>query len=279
MDSLARRIEGHYAQPELETLVLEALVAAGKDLDRLSLEDLAPIDQFHIRGRKATLELAGQIHLDDSLQVLDVGSGLGGASRYLAREFGCRVTGLDITREYCQVATMLAGRLGLDTQVRYHHGNALEMSFEDATFDVLWTQHTAMNIPDKVRLYGEMWRVLKPGGVLVSYEVFAGEGGPVHFPVPWAREPSISFLITPEQMRALFDKIGFEILHWQDTTETGRSWFRHMGDKIRKEGPPPLGIHVLLGADFPTMAYNQVRNLEEDRIVLIETIVKRPSSQ
>ena len=278
MSLVANSVEAHYAHQNLETAVLAALVAAGKDPDHLSLEDLAPIDQFHIRGRKATLELARQIHLDDSLQVLDVGSGLGGASRYLAKEFGCRVTGLDITREYCQVATMLARRLGLDSRVCYHHGSALEMPFEDATFDVLWTQHTAMNISDKARLYREMWRVLKPGGVLASYDVFAGEGGPVHFPVPWAREPSISFLITPQQMREIYDKTGFEILRWEDTTETGRSWFRHMGKKIRKEGPAPLGIHVLLGSDFRTMAHNQVRNLEEDRVVLIESVVKRPSS-
>ncbi|NOR50041.1 MAG: methyltransferase domain-containing protein, partial [Desulfuromonadales bacterium] len=177
---------------------------------------------------------------------------------------------------YCQVATMLARRLGLASRVCYHHGNALEMPFEDATFDVLWTQHAAMNIADKARLYREMWRVLKPGGVLASYDVFAGEGGPVHFPVPWAREPSISFLITPQQMRETFDKIGFEILHWQDTTETGRSWFRHMGEKIRQKGPAPLGIHVLLGTDFRTMAYNQVRNLVENRVVLIESVVQRP---
>lgn len=266
----------HYGRQDLETAILQALLAAGKDLDRLRPEDLAPMDEFHIRGRQATQELARQIRIDETMQVLDVGSGLGGASRYLALEFGCSVTGLDLTEEYCRVATMLARRLGLDTLVSYRHGNALSMPFEDASFDLLWTQHAAMNIPDKAGLYREMWRVLKPGGVLALYDILAGAGGAVHFPVPWAREPSISFLIPPRQLRDTLEGIGFEVLSWRDTTEEGRSWFRQTVGKMRREAPPPFGLHVLLGEDFRLMAQNQVRNLEEDRIALIAAVVRRP---
>ncbi len=271
-----KRIEAHYASGDLGAAILAALIEAGKDPDRLVPEDLAPMDEFHIRGRKATLELARQIRLDDGMQVLDVGSGLGGASRYLAREFGCRVTGIDLTGEYCRVAAMLSRRLDLDSRAFYCQGSALEMPFADATFDVLWTQHATMNIPDKAKLYREMWRVLKPGGVLASYEILAGEGGPVHFPVPWARETAFSFLISPQQLRNTLEGIGFEIITWSDTTGTGRAWFRRMGEKIRNDGPPPLGIHVLLGSDFRLMAQNQVRNLEEGRIALVESVVRRP---
>lgn len=271
------RVAAHYGHQDLETAILEALIAAGKDLDRLRPEDLAPIDEFHIRGRKATQELASQLHIEETMQVLDVGSGLGGASRYLAREFGCRVTGLDLTEEYCRVATMLARRLGLDSLVSYRHGNAICMPFEDTSFDVLWTQHAAMNVADKAGLYGEMWRVLKPGGVLALYDILAGAGGAVYFPVPWAREPSISFLIPPRQLRDTLEGIGFEVLSWRDTTETDRSWFRHTGEKMRKEASPPFGLQVLLGPDFRLMAQNQVRNLEEDRIALIAAVVRRPA--
>lgn len=270
-------VPAHYGRQDLETAILQALLAAGKDLDRLRPEDLAPMDEFHIRGRQATQELARQIRIDETMQVLDVGSGLGGASRYLALEFGCRVTGLDLTEEYCRVATMLARRLGLDTLVSYRHGNALSMPFEDASFDVLWTQHAAMNIPDKAGLYREMWRVLKPGGVLALYDILAGAGGAVHFPVPWAREPSISFLIPPRQLRDTLEGIGFEVLSWRDTTEEGRSWFRQTVGKMRREAPPPVGLHVLLGEDFRLMAQNQVRNLEEDQIALIAAVVRRPA--
>ncbi len=270
-------VEAHYAHQNLEDTILNALVDSGIDLAQLKVEDLAPIDEFHIGGRKATLEFARQLGLDETLQVLDVGSGIGGASRCLAVEFGCQVTGIDLSGEYCKVATKLAGRLGLDSSVTYQHGSALEMPFADNSFDLLWTQHAAMNIADKAGLYAEMWRVLKPGGRLAIYDVLAGEGGPIHFPVPWARGPGISFLISPQQLRDQLEVAGFEIISWQDSTEKGRSWFRRMGAKIGSKGLPRLGIHLLLGEDFRLMANNQVRNLEEGRIALIETIVQRPS--
>lgn len=276
MSSLADSIESHYSPRGLEARLLAALVAAGKDPDRLTPEDLAAIDEFHIRGRRATVEFARLVPLDARARVLDVGSGLGGASRYLAMEFGCHVTGLDLTEEYCQTASMLSRRLGLDALICYRHGSALDMPFAEASFDLLWSQHMAMNIPDKPRLYSEMWRVLKPGGILACYDILAGEGGPVHFPVPWARDATTSFLGTPQELRETLGATGFEILHWLDTTSTGRAWFRRMGERLKKNGPSPLGLQVLLGADFSAMARNQVRNLEEDRIALIEVIARRP---
>ena len=270
------RVEAHYQHQNLEADILAALAAAGKDLNHLKPEDLAPFDEFHIRGRKATLELARELNLSESSRVLDVGSGLGGPSRCLAQEFGCHVTGIDLSREYCEVAGMLAKRLGLELLVSYCHGNAVDMPFKDATFDLLWTQHAAMNIADKDTLYREMWRVLKPGGKLAIYDVLEGAGGAVCFPVPWACDSSASFLASPESLRKTLEGIGFEILLWRDTTETCRSWFSHLGDKIRTEGYPPLGIHLLLGPDFRIMAQNQVRNLEENRISVIEAVLRRP---
>jgi ubiquinone/menaquinone biosynthesis C-methylase UbiE len=270
------KVEAHYSHEDLGAAILAALVAAGKDPDRLTPEDLAPLDEFHIRGRQATLALAREITLDGSMRVLDVGSGLGGPSRFLAMEFGCRVTGLDLSEEYCRVAAMLAQRLGLGAQVSYRHGNALDMPFEDETFDVLWTQHAGMNIPDKNILYQEMWRVLKPGGVLAIYDVHAGEGGPVHYPVPWARDPSISFLQPPQRIREILEATGFQVRSWRDVTEEGRAWSQRRGESIRQKGSPILGIHVLLGPDFGTMARNLLRNLEENRVAITEAVVQRP---
>lgn len=267
-------VEAHYTRRGLAEAIMAALEAAGKDPANLRPEDLAAVDEFHIRGREATHELAGRLDLDTGKHVLDVGSGLGGASRYLAATFGCRVTGLDLTEEYCRVAQMLAGHLGLGEQITYRQGNALAMPFEDATFDVVWTQHAAMNIADKPRLYAEIRRVLKPAGCLAIYDTLAGVGGPVHFPVPWARQPAISFLVTPEELRRLLEETGFHVTHWRDTTEICRHWFLGVARRMQQQGPPRLGLHLLLGPEFRTMAANMVRNLEEQRIVLIETVCR-----
>ena len=268
-------VQAHYTRSDLGSVILAALEKAGKDLNRLTPEDLAPIDEFHIRGRAATLELAQAASVDSTKRVLDVGSGVGGTSRYLAREFGCRVTGIDLTDEYCRTAAMLSERIGLAELVDYRQGDATNLPFSDASFDIVWTEHVAMNIPDKPKLYREMHRVLKPGGTLAIYDILAGPARPVLFPVPWARTPESSFLATPDELRMLLEKSGFKVAVWSDTTDSARAWFVALAEKIRKEGMPPLGFHVLLGSDFQAMAQNQRRNLEEARIVLAQVVARR----
>ena len=267
-------IQTHYTRADLGEVILATLEKAGKDVNRLTPEDLAPIDQFHIRGRAATLELARAARLDATKRVLDVGSGVGGTSRCLAREFGCRVTGIDLTDEYCRAAEMLSARIGLAHLVEFRQGDATELPFDDQTFDVVWTEHVAMNIPDKTRLYKEMHRVLKPGGTLAIYDVLAGPSGPVLFPVPWARTPDTSFLVQPNELRKLLEEAEFTVTDWSDTTDEARAWFVSLAEKIRKEGFPSLGFHVLLGADFKAMAQNQRRNLQDGRIVLAQIVVR-----
>lgn len=268
-------IQTHYTRADLGDVILTALEKAGKDVNRLTPEDLAPIDQFHIRGRAATLELARAAGLDATQHVLDVGSGVGGTSRCLAKEFGCRVTGIDLTDEYCRAAAMLSAKTGLSHLVDYRQGDATKLPFDDQAFDVVWTEHVAMNIPDKTRLYKEMHRILKPGGTLAIYDVLAGPSGPVLFPVPWARTPDTSFLVSPDELRTRLEEAAFTVTDWSDTTEAARAWFVTLAEKIQKEGFPSLGFHLLLGADFKAMALNQGRNLQEGRIVLAQVVAKK----
>lgn len=268
-------IQTHYTRTDLGEIILSALERAGKDVNHLTPEDLAPIDEFHIRGRAATLELAQAAGLDSTKCVLDVGSGVGGTSRCLAQQFGCHVTGIDLTEEYCRAAAMLSSRIGLAHLTEFRQGDATQLPFPDQTFDVVWTEHVAMNIQDKAQLYHEIYRVLKPGGTLAIYDVLAGPSGPVLFPVPWARTPDTSFLVQPDELRKLLEETGFTITDWSDTTERARTWFVSLAEKIQKEGLPSIGFHILMGADFKVMAQNQGRNLQEGRIVLAQIVARK----
>jgi len=263
-------VRQHYSRENLGELILAALRDAGKSLENLQPQELAPLDEFHIRGRKATLELARIAGLGSGMHVLDVGSGIGGPSRCLAAEFGCRVSGIDLSGQYCRVAAMLAELVGLSRLVDYQQGDALQLPYGDDAFDVVWTQHTAMNIPDKESLYRELGRVLKPGGTLAMYDILAGRAGPVHFPVPWAQGPAASFLATAAELRRLLAAAGFSVTSWEDTTEAARQWFRNVTDAAGEAVRRPLGLHTLMGEDFPAMVRNQRRNLEEQRIVLCQ---------
>lgn len=259
-------IETHYGgSGDLLDQIRRGLQAAGKDIDNVTAADLATMDEFHIRGREATLELAERMELSPDCHVLDMGSGLGGPARTVADAYGCKVTGVDLTRVFCDTAGVLSDWLGLSDKVRFVHGDATDLPFESATFDAVMTIHTAMNVPAKDVFYASARRVLKPGGVFAVYDVVQGEGGPVLFPVPWARDDSTSSLATPEEMRALLAAAGFEIEDEIDSSDESLEWFRKVTARIAESGPPPVNAGFFLGDEFSRMAGNQVRNLEERR--------------
>ena len=274
-DEHAPSVNDHYGRSDLAEQILAGVRAEGKDLERLTANDLAPATEFHFGGKEATVALARLAKLGAGMRVLDVGGGLGGPARTLASEFACQVTVLDLTEEYCRVGDMLTARTGLSGQVSFRHGDALDMPFGDGSFDVVWTQHSSMNIADKDRLYTEIRRVLRRGGSLGMQEIMAGTAGPIYFPVPWARHQGISFLRPPAAMRALLAQKGFKAITWVDMSapllEGSRQWLAAIADA----GPPPLGVHLLLGDDFAAMSRNQVRNLEEGRISVIRGVLER----
>jgi ubiquinone/menaquinone biosynthesis C-methylase UbiE len=264
---MANRVASHYSENlKLADAIAAKLLSTGKDLNKLTTTDLATVDEFHIRGRKATLELGEKVNLSSHSHVLDIGSGLGGPARTLAETYGCRVTGIDLTQAFCDAATAMSDWVGLGGRVSFKQGDATNLPFENQAFDAAMTIHVAMNIAAKDKMYLEARRVLKPGGVFAVYDVLQGEGGDVLYPVPWAREPSISHLETPDEMKSLLISAGFKLLDVQDSTQERQSFFEKMTAQMAKTGTSPVIWQLFLGDDFPAMARNQVRNVTERRI-------------
>lgn len=274
LDTEISSIQRHYNQPNLESAIMNALSTMGKDLQNLKISDFTPVDQFHVRGERATVDLSNALTITSSNHILDVGCGIGGASRYLADKFGCQVTAVDLNANYCEVATKITKLLKLDPLVSFKQANATKLPFPDCSFDIIWTQHASMNISDKNALYAELWRVLKPSGKLALYDILSGSGGEIYFPVPWSRNGSTSFLITPETLLNTLATVGFKKKIWRDVTIAGRDWFADLQQKPAGKNFP-LTIELLFGSDFKEMAKNQFLNLQENRIALIEAVFER----
>lgn len=266
----------HYGTSDLTKRVAQCLDQTGLGDKTLKWSDLAPLDQFHIRGAEATAELANDLRLKPGATVLDVGCGLGGPARYLAAEFGCRVTGIDLSRSFIDIARMLTARTDLPDSVTFRQGDALDLPFSDAEFDFVWTQHVAMNIADRRRFYENIRRVLKPGGQLAIYDVVAGDGKPLIFPVPWARGPENSFLLFPGEMREMLKETGFIEIKWTDTSDSAIKWFAgQRAAQKQLKTQPDIGIQVVMGAEFLEMAANLGQNLADGRVKIIEAILRR----
>jgi ubiquinone/menaquinone biosynthesis C-methylase UbiE len=270
---MADRVASHYSENlKLADAIAQNLQSAGRDLNKLTTADLATADEFHIRGRKATLELAAHMNLKAESHVLDIGSGLGGPARTVAEAYGCQVTGIDLTPAFCDAATAMSTWVGLSNRVAFKQGDATNLPFGNNAFDAAMTIHVAMNIATKDKMYAEAHRVLKPGGIFAVYDVLQGEGGEVLYPVPWARDRSISHLATPDQMKALLVGSGFKLADVQDSTEESQRFFERMTAEMARTGSPPVAWRLFLGDDFPAMARNQVRNVTERRIRTVSYI-------
>lgn len=277
MDSfreLNARLRARYGSFRLAEAVLADLDRAGKDINLLTRGDMATFEEFHLRGRKATRELARLAELQQGVRVLDVGSGLAGPARTLADEFGCRVTGIDIAWEYCRAARMLNSRSGFHERISICCAQALHLPLAANTFDVVWMQHVSMNIEDKGSLIEELGRVLSSGGRLAFYEILAGPRQHSYFPLPWADDPGISFLIDPGHFRQMLIAAGFDVLRWEDVTAQTLDWGRQ-ALVYQPDRPPPLGLDLVVGSDVGERTANLLRNLEENRVSLVQAVLQR----
>jgi sarcosine/dimethylglycine N-methyltransferase len=266
-------VRDHYRATGLTARLKTALLAFGPEERHLTPQELANLDQFHTRGLAATAELGKLAGLTAGMLVLDVGSGVGGPARCLAATCGCRVTGIDLSEPFVEAARYLTGRTGQGGQVSFETASALELPFESGRFDVVLLQHVAMNIADRPRLYREIRRVLKPGGRLATFDVVL-TGGEPHYPVPWARTPATSFLLTEAATRAAIEPAGFRTLAWHDDTEAAKAWIA----QLRASGPPPSpNLGVVMGPDFAELAANLGRNLLEGRIGILTAVFEAAS--
>lgn len=169
----------------------------------------------------------------------------------------------------------LAKRCGLADKVDYQCADALSLPFGDGEFDLAWTQHVAMNIANRDRLYAEVLRVLRPRGRFAIYDIVAGEAATVLYPVPWARGPETSFLMAPVSMRTVLERQGFKVVSWDHREQRAIVWFDQQRATGAPKSAPVLGLDLAMGPEFRIMAANLERNLREGRIGLIQAVLER----
>lgn len=272
--TLEQAVARHYAHGSLEETILDALTAAGKDLTRLAPKDLAPVDEFHVGGRQATVAFAQQFGLQPGMRLLDIGCGLGGAARYFALEHGCRVTGIDLSGEYVNVANALAGRVGLDERVTCEQGSALALPFEPGGFDAAYMLHVGMNIEDKAGLFAEVRRVLAPAGLFGIYDVMRLADGELSFPVPWASGPESSFVADAATYRRLLADAGFEVIGERNRRDFALEVFAQMRARGAAAGPAPLGLHIVMGASAAQKVRNMIGDISSGLLAPTELICR-----
>lgn len=271
MTSMNLKVRDHYSVEHLTAKLKSALVAIAPEEEKLTVTQLAPFDQFHTRGILATTELGEAAGLTSSTRVLDIGCGIGGPARYLAATFGCHVTGVDLSVSFLETAEYLTARCGLSEHVAFQVGDALSIPFEDASFDAVFLQHVAMNVNDRPALYREVNRILTIGGRFVTYDLVR-KSGDIAYPVPWARTPETSFLLSEEETREALVQAGFNETFWRDDTQTALRWFKTATAGLPSNG---LNLGLIMGPEYRVMIGNLARNIEENRIGVLSAVLIR----
>ena len=275
MASIEGDVARHYTTGAIIERILAALESLGVEIASARPEDLKPVDEFHTGGMEATLALLEQLDITPKTDVLDIGSGIGGTARALAARYGCRVTGIDLTEEFVDAARALTAMVGLGDRASFRLGSALALPVPDAGFDLAFLLHVGMNIADKPGLFAEARRALRPGGTFAIFEVMKRGPDPLDFPVPWSTAPETSFVDPPETYRAAADAAGFELVSERDRSEFASGFFARISAMMAERGgPPPLGIHLLMGEAAPLKIQNYVTALEAGRIAPIEMIFR-----
>ena len=274
--SYEKTVSEHYTHGNLLESIQAAVIELGKTIDSVTIEDLAPVDEFHIGGRLATDNLLDQLGFSKKDHVLDVGCGLGGSSRYVANKLNNCVTGIDLTQEYIDVGNALCAWVGLDKQITLQQGSALCMPFEDEIFGGAIMLHVGMNIDDKTKLFAEIYRVLRPGASFGVYDVMQINSGELTYPVPWATENSTSILETPDQYKQALIQARFKTSKENVRSGFALEFFKQMRANAESTGgPPPLGLHTLMQDSTAVKVKNMIDNIQAGLIAPVEIIAQK----
>jgi sarcosine/dimethylglycine N-methyltransferase len=273
----AAQVEKHYASEGITARILTALRKVNGPDVPITPDTLAPIDHFHGKGVIATEELAAALQPEPGDHLLDIGCGIGGPARWIAAKYACRVTGVDLTPEFCEAARTLNGLCGLADRVEILQGSALSLPVPDKSFDRAYSQAALMNISDKRGVFREAFRVLRPGGSLALSLAGAGAAGEPRYPLPWAMTTAISFLLTPDEIRGDLLAAGFQVVFLRDTAAAVAASLAPVLKQLEAEGLPPLGEHVVTGEKAKEWRINSMRGLAEGRLSMIEALARRPA--
>ncbi len=269
------QVAQHYTHGSLLDTIRAAVRALGKTEDTTSVEDLAPIDEFHIGGRQASIDFLDQLRLSEHHHVLDVGCGLGGTSRFVASRYGARVSGIDLTSEYVSTGEKLCSWVGLSGRITLHQGSALDMPFDSGSFDGAYMMHVGMNIPDKRTLFSEVRRVLRPGAFFGVYDVMRTGKGELSYPLPWATTARVSAVASPEEYSDALGSAGFELLAKRERRDFALDFF----EKLRAKAtgvPPALGLHILMGESTSKKLQNMIDGIRSGLVAPVEFMLRNP---
>jgi ubiquinone/menaquinone biosynthesis C-methylase UbiE len=271
---IEQQVAEYYSRGSLEEKILRTLRSAGKNVEQLSSDDLAPIDNFHVGGREATADLAGFMGLRAGMHLLDIGCGIGGPARFFAGQ-GYHVTGIDVTEEFVRVAGSLTRLVKLDEHAQFRQASALDLPFEPGTFDGAYMIHVGMNIADKAGVFREVARVLKRGGRFAIFDIMSSGNGALQFPLPWATDPATSFVASAEDYRHALEAAGFRIDHQRERRQFAIEFTKTMMERIAASSVPVLGVHLLMGEQAPLMLKNVMSAIGSGALEPVELVAER----